>query len=419
MDRTQSLTRREFIGRTARTAAAVGAGVVGMPAVNVLGANETLNLGIIGPGGRGKYLMRQCKEIEGVQFTAIADIYDGWREAGAAIAAETNKGEIRKYNHYRRILEDKDVDALVIATPEHAHAAMLIDAVNAGYDVYCEKPMTHTYQEAKAVAAANAEAKRIVQIGTQRRSTDVYHQARELVQSGAIGPVTQVRAFWYRNSKDDRPQWRYAIPEDASQGNINWQAFLMDAPKRPFDIHRYFQWRCYFDYSNGIGGDLMVHQVDIINMVMGSTFPAAAVGMGSILRFHEFDRDTPDTWNAVLEYPEGFFVNYNSIFSNEHYGFGEQFMGQSGTIEIIGDSQMKVYAEKQGTKPVEEIDVQGKVTGTKPHLEDFFNCVRTREKPNCTEVDGAHAATAAHMSVLSYFSGKKVLWDNERQEVIV
>lgn len=416
MPQDRRMTRREFVRRGATAAAAVGA--VGAPAVNVLGANEMLNVGLIGPGIRGVHLMRQMKRIEGVRITAIADIYDGWRARGVEMAKETAP-EVKAYDHYKKILEDRDLDALVIATPEHAHCRMLIDALEAGYDVYCEKPMVHTWKEGQAVVRANQKAKRIVQIGTQRRSTDIYHQAAQIVQSGGIGQVTQVRAFWYRNTTDDKPQWRYPIPEDASEDNINWDAFHMGARKHPFDIHRYFQWRCYWDYSMGIGGDLMVHQVDIINMVMGSKMPSAVTAMGKILRFHELGRETPDTWNAILEYPEGFYVNYNSIFSNEHYGFGEQFLGQSGTIEIVGDSLMRIYPEKQGMKQVEAQEVEAQVAKTKPHLENFFDCVRTREQPNCDEVQGCNAATAAHMSVLSHLKGKIARWDDEKQQVVI
>ncbi|MFQ6131709.1 MAG: hypothetical protein ACE5R4_06710, partial [Armatimonadota bacterium] len=130
-------------------------------------------------------------------------------------------------------------------------------------------------------------------------------------------------------------------------------------------------------------------------------------------------RETPDTWNAILEYPEGFYVNYNSIFSNEHYGFGEQFLGQSGTIEIVGDSLMRIYPEKQGMKQVEAQEVEAQVAKTKPHLENFFDCVRTREQPNCDEVQGCNAATAAHMSVLSHLKGKIARWDDEKQQVVI
>jgi len=415
MSEKSRMTRREFVHRSATAAAVVGA--LGAPAVNVLGANETINVGVIGPGGRGRYLMNEIKGIAGVRITAVADIYEGWRRRGVEIAKQTAP-EVKPYDHYSKILEDKDLDAIVIATPEHAHWRMVVDAVEAGYDVYCEKPMVHTWKQGKAVVEANQKAKRIIQVGTQRRSTDIYQQAARLVQSGAIGQVTQVRAFWYRNSKDDDPQWRYEIPKDASEQNINWHAFLMGAPQRPFDLHRYFQWRCYWDYSNGIGGDLMVHQVDIINMVMGSQMPSAVSAMGKILRFHEFGRETPDTWSAVLEYPGGFYINYNSIFGNEHYGFGEQFLGQSGTIEVVGDNLMRIYPEGQGMKKVEAREVKAQASGTRPHLENFFECVRTRQKPNCDEVQGYCGATAAYMATLSYFKRKVVRWDEAKQEIV-
>jgi len=412
----KSVTRRQFIGKTAAGTAALMAG----PSINVLGANEKIMCGIVGPGGRGRHLMQRVLSIDGVELVAVADIYDGWRERGVKMAGRKSS-QVKGYDHHKKLLEDKRLDAVVIATPEHAHPHHLVDACNAGLDVYLEKPMMHRWQEGKEMMEAAQANNRIVQIGTQRRSMDIYHQAREIIQAGTIGEVTQVRAFWFRNSKDDNPAWRYVIPRGVTEDQVNWKEFLGTAPDVPWDPARYFQWRCYWDYSNGIGGDLMVHQVDAVHMIMGVKAPVSAFGTGAIYRWNEGGRTTPDTWSAALEYEEGFAINYCSMFSNVHYGHAEQFLGRDGTLELNDERELKVYSEpdKIRSKPVEEISVPTRGDRDKLHLENFFECCRTRKKPNCSEVDGFYSAAAADMTIQSHFLGKKVHWDKNEDKAIV
>jgi len=419
MGESKRLNRREFIGRSSKAAAATGAALMAAPSANVLGANDKILCGIIGPGGRGRHLMRRVLRIDGVELVAVADIYNGWLEGGVEMAKEKSS-DVKGYDHYKKLLDDKRLDAVIIATPEHAHAHQLVDACDAGKDVYCEKPMIHRWQEGKPILEAAKRNNRIVQVGTQRRSQDIYQQARDIVQAGKIGQVTQVRAFWFRNSPDNKPPWRYTIPDGVTEADVNWKEFLGNAPEVPWDPRRYFQWRCYWDYSNGIGGDLMVHQVDAVHMVLGLTMPEAAFGTGAIYRWNEGGRTTTDTWNAVLEYPEGLAINYCSTFSNDHYGHCEQFLGKDATLELNNETELRIYAENEGnrTQPVEEIEVRARGDKDYLHLENFFECCRTREKPNCTEVDGCYSAAAADMTVQAHFSGKKMRWDAARQEVV-
>jgi len=355
----------------------------------------------------------------------MCDIYEGWLERGLT-AAKKKYPDPTGYDHYKKLLDAKGkdrLDAVIIATPEHSHCRMVLDAIDAGFDVYVEKPMVHFWQEGKQIVEANKRVNRIIQVGTQRRSVDIYQQAAEIVQSGQIGKVTQVRAFWYRNSKDSQPQWRYPIPEDASENNINWREFLGTAPHAPFSTRRYFQWRCYWDYSNVIASDLMVHQIDATLMVTGAKLPKAAFGMGTSYRWTgelDPDRETPDTWNAVLEYPD-FHLNYSSTFNNQRYHHGEQIMGTDGTVEFEGDRLLTVYPESphvRSRKEVPELKVDSRVVGHTAHLENFFDCCRTRKRPNCNEVDGFHGAAAAHMAVASHLDAKKYYWDEGRQAVV-
>lgn len=417
---TQKINRREFLSKSAKGVAAVGAVTMFAPAINVLGANEKLQIGFIGPGGRGRSLMRDINKLENVEIVAVADTFTGWMEQGVAIAKEKAKN-VRGYGTYKALLDnEKKLDAIVIATPEHSHSKHIIAACEAGLDVYTEKPMTHTWKQAAEVVKVVRLNNRILQVGTQRRSSDVYMKAREIIKSGKLGKVTQVCAYWYRNSKDSNPQWRYNIPKEANESNVNWREFLGEAPWDKFDLNRYFQWRCYWEYSQGIAGDLMFHQTDAINMMMETTFPKSAMAMGQIYRWNELERSTPDTWNAIIEYPQNFVVNYNCMFSNEHYGLFEKVLGSDATLEIEGARTLRVFAEKedQRMQPVEELTYETQMDShTRAHLANFFECVKTRQKPNCDAQDGFHSAVTSDMTVQSHFSGRRVYWDFEREEI--
>lgn len=427
METTQPVNRRQFLNNTGKLAAGVAVGVTAASAKRVQGANARLRLGFIGPGRMGFQHIRTCLlKTDEVDLVAMCDIYEGWLNRGLE-AAKTKYANAKGYDHYKKLLDAKDkekLDAVVIATPEHSHCRIVLDAIDAGLDVYVEKPMVHYWEEGKQIVEANKKAKRIIQVGTQRRSTDIYQEAAKIVQSGQIGQVTQVRAFWYRNSNDERPQWRYEIPEGASEKNINWKEFLDPAQERPFSLPRYFQWRCYWDYSNGIASDLMVHQLDATLLVTGAKMPRSVVAMGNSYRWGKQldpERETPDTWNAVLEYPD-FHLNYSSCFSNEHYMYGEQIMGTDGSVEFEQDRVLRVFPESENVRSkdfeVPEIEVMSEKGGYREHFANFFECCRTRKQPNCSEVDGFHGAAAAHMCVAAFQQSKRLHWDEEKQTVV-
>ncbi len=415
------LDRREFVKTSA--VAAAGAAVMAS-GTTALGANGRVQVGVVGAGTRGMHLLRNSIHLADVQVVAVADTYSGWLDRAIRKIRDERNPRCKSYRSHRELLDDRDVQAVIIATPEHSHARIIIDAVCSGRDVYCEKPMVRSWKEATAVWRANEDAGRVIQVGTQRRSSDIYPVAREIVQSGKIGQVTEVRAWWNRNSDAQRPQWRCRVPGDAGPDTCNWPEWLVYAPKRPFDADRYFQWRCYWDYSGGIASDLMVHQVDAINMVMGSSWPASVYGSGRVLRWANHDRETPDTWNAIIEYPrgaapaapEGFVVNYSSTFSNEHYGYKEQYLGTDGTLEM-NDRELRVYAEParvRSVATVDEVRVTSRSNHTADHLRNFFDCCKSRRAPNCTERDGAYAAATAHIAVRSHATGRRIDWDARR-----
>ncbi|MFH1737422.1 MAG: Gfo/Idh/MocA family oxidoreductase [bacterium] len=241
MDTKRELDRRKFIGTSAKTAAGIGLAVVAGPAINVLGANETINVGLLGCGSRGRYLVQTLSKVgdPNVRMVAVADIFQGsFRERAAMEAKERFENapeEIKVYDHHTELFADKDIDAVIIATPEHSHYRHIIAACEAGKDIYCEKPMLHDWREGEPVIKAVRKNKRVLQIGTQRRSIDLYQKAAELIKAGAIGKVTQVRAYWHRNFKEGSrgAAWRKPIPPDATEDVIDWVEFLGSAPYVP------------------------------------------------------------------------------------------------------------------------------------------------------------------------------------------
>lgn len=480
----QGINRRQFISRSGALTAAVSAAAVAGPAINVLGANDVIRVGVIGPGKRGKYLMEmatqavtrnELNEDISMQFVAVADIYEGWREEGAARGERfnmilENEGEVKQYDHHKKMLEDKDVDAVIIATPEHQHYAQLIDSIQAGKDVYCEKPMVQNIKQGLEVLKAFKSSDRIVQIGTQRRSVPLYRQANEMVKNGDIGQVTFCEGWWNRNEPDGQPgPWAYEIPDDASPDNIAWEEFFYDAPKTEFNKQRYFQWRSFWDYSNGIGSDLMVHQIDAICMVMGVGVPQSIVSSGGLYRWKD-GRTTPDTWSCIMEFEEGFQVNYHARFSNicrpnDRYtiqaeidhkckdnekkreicskalktlvdgkildekiqDYGIRVCGSKGLIEVFCHWDMNVWPEpnwlwgsanKLAFQNYKYGDSQPQANdqAVRDHMQNWLECVITRKQPNCTVKEGFDGAVISNMGTLSYMEGRKIIWDKEKME---
>jgi len=418
----ENLSRRGFVKATATLVA---------PAVlPALGANEKLNLGLIGAGGRGYYLLERFyvgKLGPLGQFTWVCDAYDG-RLARAKDRVQTMGGNTpRTTKDYLEVLADKDVDAVIIATPEHLHHVMTINALKAGKHIYVEKPLAHTIEEGEEILEMVKKTGRIVQVGTQNRSNSLYHMAKDLVEQGWIGEVHYVRAFWYRNSLPDNPAWRYAIPDDASPENTDWERFLGPAPKRPFDKRRFYQWRLYWDYSGGISTDLLVHQTDIIHFVCNKRVPLSCMASGGIYRWTDpdDDREVPDTLSAIYEYPDRFHVNYSCYLGNSRYGYGEQFLGTEGTIEVLDRQYLHFYPETFGGKAPAHVAARQEIHlylprndnyAVEAHLRNWIHAILGKEKLVAPVETGQEAAISGHMATLSYRNGKKVLWDPQTRK---
>ena len=409
------VNRRDFL-----KAAAIAAG----PAViTARGANDKVNIGWIGVGTRGNAGIDwlHTASPDDVRLHAICDTYQGYIARGKDRVQTIWGNAPKTYVDYRELLADKDVDAVFIMTPEHLHHDMAIAAFKAGKHAYIEKPLAHTIEEGWDVVKAWEKSGVVAQVGTQNRSSSLYKKAKELVDQGMIGDVHFVRAFWYRNGLNDEPVWRYVIPKEATPENTDWGKFLGNAPKRPWDASRYFQWRLFWDYSGGISTDLLVHQTDIINFMLSKTVPRSCVASGGIYRWPD-GRDAPDTFSAIYEYPGNLQINYSSYYGNEHYGYGEQLFGNEGTIEVMDRQNLFFTPETfKGRAPAtvksrQPIRLNGNKDfkegdGAINHFRNFIQAVLGKEKVIAPPTVGQQAAISGHMATLSFKAQKKIVWD--------
>lgn len=420
--------------RTFLTASALGA--AGMQS---RAANDRIRFGFIGTGARAHEILQALLTLPGTEVAGVVDAYTG----RAQRAIERTGGRARRYPDYREILADKSIDAVVIATPDHWHKTMTVDAMRAGKDVYCEKPLTYRVEEGREIIRTAKETGRILQVGSQGMSSAIQRKAREIVQEGRLGQVTLIRAAYNRNTAGGA--WIYPIPPDASPSTVDWEMFLGPAPKRPFSLERFFRWRCFNDYSGGIATDLFVHLCTSIHFIMNAKVPSRAVALGELYRWKE-SRDVPDTINGVLEYPEGFAVNLSSTFNNQSASeTGIQFLGTKGTLtlgdgltfapESAGEDNRWIVeswpraledayyrdpkvreSELPQTGPGRVVPMGERYAGagvdsTVTHLAHFLDAVRTRRPYWEDAVAGHHAAACAHMINLAAREQRVVAWD--------
>ncbi|MBM3776491.1 MAG: Gfo/Idh/MocA family oxidoreductase, partial [Acidobacteria bacterium] len=317
--------RREFTGGGAALAAA-----------GVLGANDAIGVGLIGAGGRGRYLTGAFKEAPGVEIRAVSDIYEpnlrkGLEAAGAGA---------RPYHDYRDLLASRAIDAVIVATPDHWHAQMTIDAVNAGKDVYVEKPMCHTIAEGFQVIEAARRNRRVVQVGTQRRSYDLFLGGKKVMDSGKLGPVKLVNAWWYN--------YAGSVRQGKLEGKLDWERWLGSAARRPLDPHRFFNWYYFWDYSGGLMVGQAAHVVDAIHWYMNSTYPLAVTCAGG--KPHLEGVEVPETTTMVIEYPEDylavFTVGYRAMRYNAANDQMKQFHGSKARFDV-GRESWALYPESR------------------------------------------------------------------------
>lgn len=366
--------------------------------------SETIRLGCIGTGGRCRALMKLLLTIPNVSIVALSDVRLDALAQAKALAGD----KVTTFSDYRKLLDDKTIDAVVIGSPDHWHVPMTIDGVAAGKDVYVEKPLTHSLEEGEKVIQAVRKSKQVVQIGTQQRSMEHIQKAREAVEAGKIGKVYRVHMSWNRNSD------RIKKGEPATNAsNVNWKAFLGNAADQPFDDYKMRNWRWFWDFGGGIFTDLMVHWVDVAHWVLNLESPLNAASLGTMVNAKGV-WETPDMVQTILEYKDGVQMFFEGGFSNARHGSRIEFMGTEGTIyvdrgrfEIIPDWNRKIKAEEMvlGTGR-RGADFYEKPDGERVHLENWINAMRTRKDPSSPVEAGVHAAAAAHLANKALRSGK-------------
>jgi predicted dehydrogenase len=416
------VSRRDFVGGTAAAAVSAGPAVV-----SALGANEKLQVAFIGMGGRGRYVMDMMYKAakDHVVVTAVCETFQP-RLAAAKDFVQTNGGNTPEtYVDYKEMLAKSKIDVVFVTSPEHLHHPMAMAALAAGKHIYLEKPLAHTIEEGWDIVKASKKSGKVLQVGTQNRSNSLYIKAKEMVAKGMIGEIHYVRAFWYRNAlPDGSPAWRYAIPADATEQNTDWARFLGPAQKRPFNKNRYYQWRLYWDYSGGISTDLLVHQTDITNFVCGKTVPQSCMASGGVYQWvSPDDRDVPDTFSALYEYPDRFQINYSCFLGNAQYGYGEQFMGREGTIEVLNRQILNFYVEKVNNKPIAQAEGRKEFNETLPgndnlavqsHVRNLIETIQGKAQLVAPVEVGQQAAIGGHMATLSYRNKKMVVWEDKK-----
>lgn len=410
-----------------KTAAALAPAAAALPAAGA--APDPVTVGVIGAGGRGYYLTeRLYVGNKNIKVLSVCDTYQGNLNRIKDRVQTMGKNTPEATADYQQVLANKDVQMVIIATPEHLHYRMTMDAIKAGKHIYIEKPLSHTIEEGEEILKAAAASKSKIQVGTQNRSNSLYGMARQMISQGMIGECHYVRAFWYRNALPGGiPAWRYTIPKDASPENTDWKRFLGEAPKRDFDKQRYYQWRLYWDYSGGISTDLLVHQTDITNFVLGKTVPDTCVSSGGIYRWADpsDDREVPDTMSALYEYGDKFHLNYSCYFGNDNFGYGEQFCGNEGTVEVLNRSMLKFTPQKFGGKPFMDrkeavVELLGNDNlAVEAHIRNLVEAIQGKAQLVAPVEVGQQAAIGGHMATLALRNKKMVRWDAKTRKAII
>lgn len=374
----------------------------------IMGANDRIRAGIIGAGGRGRYLTGQFKEL-GVEMTGVCDVYEPNLQLGLK---EANTGA-RSFTDYRRMLDDKSFDAVVVATPDHWHARMVIDAVEAGKDVYVEKPMAHKIDEGFAVIDAVRKTKRIVQVGTQRRSAELFLEAKKIMESGQLGEIRLVTSHWLNNQA--------SLSNRTLTGNLDWNQWLGSSPKHPVDATRFFNWYYFWDYSGGLLVGQAAHILDTIEWFMGSKEPIAVTCTGG--RTNLAGAEVPETATVAIEFPENylatFTLGYKSMRYNSFNDQLKQFHGNKGRFDV-GREWYSLYPESNAIEMKPSIDKRkpGSFSSAAPsHIRNFMECIRSRKEPNAPVEAGQATNILLCMAMDSLRAGRRLKWNAQKRQV--
>jgi predicted dehydrogenase len=375
------ITRRSFL---------IASGMTALASTRVFGANDTLQIGLIGSGRRMKDLCEAADKVAPYQIVAIADVYGPYRDS----FKQRSNGLATTHLDYREVLDNKDVDAVFIASPDHWHVRMAADALAAGKDVYLEKPVTHEMHEGDVITKAVRSGKQILQCGMQQRSWTHFRDAVDLIQGGSLGRVVQVRTFWWQNYQRHWPM----KPVDPQE--LDWKAWLGGAPDQPFSAEKFSYWRWYWNFGGGAMTDLFTHWIDVVHWAMKADSPKVAQIVADKYVFEQWD--CPDTIQAAFRYP-GFDVVYEGMMSSSIDDGGLEFRGTEATLKINREG-FSVYREGAKENPV--LTAKSYRDGTISHIENFFDCVKTRKEPNAPVETGVAAARAGQIANWAYHQGQ-------------
>ncbi len=367
--------------------------------------SDRIVLGVIGSGGRGTLVMTVFQKDPSVEVGAICDVYEPNLEKALSTAAKAG-AHPKAYRNYRELLADKNVQAVLIATPEHWHYRMVLDALAAGKDVYVEKPLCHTPEEGIKLVEAEKHTRSIIQVGMQRRSYDLYQEGRGIVQAGTLGTVRMVRSWWLNNYLGGAPATRL-------DGKLDWDQWQGPAPRHPFDANRFRQWRFYSDYAGGILADQGAHVFDGIHMLMGAGFPVAV--NASAGKPHKAGVDQPESVVAIAEYPEDFIgvfsINYAAMQYRTRNDQLNQLDGDCARMDI-GREDLRVFLKGAEEEPaIVKKSPKGFGYATDLHVQNFLECVRTRKTPTAPMKLAFQAALVVQMANLSLRQGRRLRWN--------
>ncbi len=437
MTQSSQSTRRVFLEKSA----AVVAGGALLPRTalsyeNILGANDRIALGHVGIGNRGRDLdliASKLKSSHKVEMIAVCDLWKGNREEAVATNTAYYGRAPQAAQHVEELLSMKDLDGVLISTPEHSHSPILKMAAEAGKDAYVEKPMGNVLSEVKVAREAVVRAKTVVQVGTQHRSEPYQVAAQRVARSGALGDVSKVEIVWNYHG----PRWRgRSEVKQIREQDTDWSKWLLTKPMRPFDPQLYFEFRLYREFSSGIPDQWMSHAIDLVHWFMNDSFPRSVVAHGGVYAWHD-GRENADTFQALLEYPKGFLVSYSTSFGNDAPSFS-RYMGKTATLINIGGEGSPRYqvVQEKGTHE-DDVDIDAKresqyisLPGDKgippmgmgdlslEHMGNWFDCMRSRQQPHATVHDGYAHSVACMMAAESYWSGRKVYWDSATETIV-
>jgi len=374
--------------------------------------SDQIGLGVIGSGGRGRLVMTIFQKDPAVRVAAICDVYEPNLQNALSEASKVAGTRPKAYRHYKELLEDGNVQVVLIATPEHWHHRMVLDALAAGKDVYVEKPLCQTPEQGVELVEAGKTSKSIVQVGTQRRSYDLYLEGRKIVAAGNLGDVRMIRSWWLNNYLGA------TVPQKLA-GELDWEQWQGPAQRRPFDPNRFFNWRFFSDYAGGIVADQGAHVFDGIHLLMNAGYPLSVNALAG--KPHRTGVETPESVVVAVRYPEDFLAVFSINYAAMHYQPRNdqlnQLDGDKARMDI-GREECRVYMQgAEDTVAILKKSERGFGYATELHVQNFLDCVRTRKVPSAPMALGFQAALVVQMANLSLQQGRQQRWNAARQRV--